>query len=135
MDVSPGMGNFSLAVAKRAVAEGFYPDTISTDLNTTNWNNPMVFSLTAVMSKFLAMGMPLPEVIRSVTSNAAKAMDEDNLGTLKVNTPADITVLKLVSKKFQHFDKFGSTLDSDQMLSAAMTVVNGRVLYQSTETL
>ena len=135
MDVSPGMGNFSLAVAKRAIAEGFYPDTISTDLNTTNWNNPMVFSLTAVMSKFLAMGMSLPEVIRTVTSNAAKAMQEDGLGTLKAGTPADITVLKLIPKKFQHFDKFGNTLDSDQMLTAAMTVVNGRVLYQSTETL
>ena len=135
MDVSPGQGNFSLAVAKRAIEDKFYPNTLSTDLNASNWNNPMVFSLTAVMSKFMALGMSLNDVIRTTTVTAAKAMQEVDLGTLKLGTTADITALKIIQKNALFFDKFNNTLYGDQILSAVMTIVNGKILYQSTETL
>lgn len=135
MDVSPGQGNFSLAVAKRAIEDKFYPNTLSTDLNASNWNNPMVFSLTAVMSKFMALGMSLNDVIRTTTVTPAKAMQEVDLGTLKLGTTADITALKIIQKNVLFFDKFNNTLRGDQILSTVMTIVNGKILYQSTETL
>lgn len=136
MDVSPGQGNFSIAVARRAIAEGFLPDTISTDMNRANWNHPMVFSLTAVMSKMMALGMQLPDVIQATTWNAAKAIGEEKrLGALLVGRSADITVLRQVNRPVTWFDKYGNIAQGTTVLSPVSTIVNGKLLYQSIETL
>ena len=50
MDVAQGQGNLSLVLAKECIAEGFIPDTVSTDLNIPNWRSPLVFSLLMTMT-------------------------------------------------------------------------------------
>lgn len=66
LDVGHGAASFDAGVAGRAVAAGFAPNSISTDLHARNVDGP-VYSLAAVMTKMLALGMPLPWIVRAVT--------------------------------------------------------------------
>jgi Predicted amidohydrolase len=70
-DVGHGGGSFVFRNAVPAVQQGFYPDTISTDLHTGSMNGAMMDMLTT-MSKFLVMGVPLNDVVRQSTVNPAK---------------------------------------------------------------
>ncbi len=134
-DISQGKGNFSIPLAKQAVEEGFLPYTISTDLNKENWNSPLIFSLPLTMSKMLALGMKFDDVIKAVTTNAAKIYGDETLGTLKVGTPADISVFKLQEMKVQFVDKYSNTCIGNRILKPEATVVGGKLLYCSSETL
>ena len=131
-DTSCGQGNLSLAVAKQAIEQGFLPDSISTDLNIYNWGHPMVFSLPAVMSKFLALGMTLEQVVDCVTEAPAVQWGaERELGCLLPGTTADISVLRLVERTMKFEDKYGNVLHGHMMIIPEMTVIDGRMRYQS----
>ena len=69
-DVGHGGGSFHFPNAEPLVRQGFWPDSISTDLHSGSVNGAMIDMLN-VMSKFLALGVPLPEVIRESTTNPA----------------------------------------------------------------
>ena len=68
-DVGHGTGSFWFRNAVPAVKQGFLPDSMSTDLHTGNFT---VLNLTQVMSKFLAVGVPLDDIIRRSTVNPAQ---------------------------------------------------------------
>ena len=97
-DVGHGAGSFWFRNAVPAVRQGFIPDSISTDLHTLNYT---VLSMTQVMSKFLAMGVPLNEIIRRSTVNPAREIRRPELGTLSVGKEADIAVLEAAQRKIQ----------------------------------
>ena len=82
-DVGHGGGSFSWGVAVPAIQEGFLPDTISTDLHIGSMNTGMKDQLN-VMSKFLALGLSLEEVIARSTWNPARAIHREELGHLSV---------------------------------------------------
>ena len=63
-DVGHGGGSFAWRVAVPAVKEGFLPDSISTDLHVGSMNAGMKDMLN-VMSKFLALGLTLDDVVRA----------------------------------------------------------------------
>ena len=67
LDVGHGSGSFDQNIARPVIASGFYAFSISTDAHIRSVHS-VVHSLPHVMSKFLALGMPLPDVVRSVTS-------------------------------------------------------------------
>lgn len=94
-DVGHGQGAFSWTVAEICAREGFWPDTISTDLHRGNINGP-AYDLPTVMSRFLSLGMPLYEVIKAATLTPAKAINKHHLiGSLSPGRCADVTVLQL----------------------------------------
>ena len=82
-DVGTAQGSFWFRNAVPAVKQGFLPDSISTDLHTGNINFPFVDQITT-MSKFLAMGVPLEEVIRRATVNPAREIRHPELGTWRL---------------------------------------------------
>ncbi|GGU78949.1 dihydroorotase [Streptomyces albospinus] len=95
LDVGHGSASFAFGTAERALAAGIRPYTISTDLHLRNAAGP-VHDLTTTMGKLLALGMPLPEVIRCVTARPAEVLGKDGeLGTLRVGAVADLTVLEV----------------------------------------
>ena len=95
-DVGHGIGSFTWRVARAALAQGFPPTTISSDVHAYNVNGP-VFDQPTTLSKLLALGMPLPDVVRATSSAAAAAIGrEDGLGSLACGREADVTVLELV---------------------------------------
>jgi dihydroorotase len=94
-DVGHGQGSFSWTVAELCVQEDFWPDTISTDLHSGTCEGP-AYDLATVMSRFLHLGLPLPEVIKCCTYGPACAIGwEDRIGTLGIGREADISVLSL----------------------------------------
>lgn len=98
MDVGHGQGSFDWLVAKKAIAENLWPDTISTDLHSGNVNGTAQ-SLPYVMSKFLALGMPLEKIVCAVTSTPAKSINRDReFGRIVNGLCADLTIFKVEPK-------------------------------------
>ena len=75
-DVGHGKGSFSFQVARRAMAQGFRPGTISSDLHVYNLEGP-VFDLATTMSKFLHLGLSLDEVVAMTTGAPAQVIGHD----------------------------------------------------------
>jgi dihydroorotase len=127
-DVGHGGGSFAWRVAVPAMQQGFWPDSISTDLHTGSMNAGMKDMLN-VMSKFLAMGMPVDQVIARSTWNPAREIHHEELGNLSVGSPADVAVLRLENGKFCFTDMYGARMDGTQRLVCELTVRNGKVVY------
>lgn len=127
-DVGHGFGSFQWDVVEAALEQGFEPTTISTDLHKTNLHGP-VFDMATTMSKFLALGLPLEKVVEMSTTAPAKTLGlQDSIGTLKVGTQADVTVLERLEGKFLLTDSYGTQRGGDTLLSAAATVLRGELL-------
>jgi dihydroorotase len=127
-DVGHGGGSFVFRNAVPAIRQGFYPDTISTDLHTGSMNGAMMDMLTT-MSKFLVMGVPLPDVIRQSTANPANAIRHLELGHLGVGAEADIAVLRVLQGAFRYADGARGTIDGDRRLTCELTLKGGRVVW------
>jgi len=127
-DVGHGGGSFLLRVAVPLMKVGFWPDSISTDLHIASMNGAMKDMLT-VASKFLAMGMPLPDVIAASTWNPAREIKHEELGNLSVGAPADVAVLRVEQGDFGFSDHFGARLKAKQKLVCELTVREGKVVY------
>jgi dihydroorotase len=125
-DVGHGAGSFWFRNAVPAAKQGFVPDSMSTDLHTGNYT---VVSMNNVMSKFLAMGVPLEDVIRRSTVNPAKEIHRSELGTLSVGEDADIAVLEVQHGQFGYIDCGVARMDGKVKLVARMTVRAGKILY------
>jgi len=125
-DVGHGSGSFWFRNAVPAEKQGFIPDSISTDLHTGNYT---VVSMNNVMSKFLAMGVPLDDVIRRSTVNPANEIHRAELGTLSIGKDADIAVLELSKGRFGYIDCGVAKMDGNVRLTTRMTIRAGRILY------
>jgi len=125
-DVGHGAGSFWFRSAVPAVKQSFIPDSMSTDLHTGNFT---VLSLTEVMSKFLAMGVPLEDIIRRSTVNPAQEIHRPELGTLSVGKEADIAVLEQLNGSFGYVDCGFARMDGKVKLVARMTVRAGRIVW------
>ena len=123
-DVGHGFGGFSFKSGRAMLAAGVMPDVISSDVHVLCVDGPAHDGL-AVMSKFMAMGMPLVEVIRATTQNPARAMRRPELGSLKVGTPGDATVLDLRAGRYEHVDVSGEIIVAENRLFNAGMVIGG----------
>ncbi len=127
-DIGHGFGSFNWDVAAAALDQGFEPTTISTDLHVMNLHGP-VYDMPTTMSKFLLLGTPLERVIdMSTTVPAAILNQEDQLGTLKVGTVADVTVLQRHEGQFVFTDSYQQTRVGNELLTAAATIRRGELL-------
>jgi dihydroorotase len=127
-DVGYGGISFAFSQAIPALKDGFFPNTISTDIHTGSMNNAMKDMLTT-MSKFIAMGMQLQPVIQASTWNSAKAIKREELGHLSVGAVADVAVLNLREGKFGFFDYTGYRIDATKRFECEMTIREGRIVY------
>jgi dihydroorotase len=127
-DVGHGGGSFLWRVAVPAVQAGFLPDSISTDLHIGSMNAGMKDMLN-VMSKFLALGVPLDEVIRRSTWNPAREVKQESLGHLSPGAVADVAVLRVERGTFGFVDSHGARIRADQRLVCELTVRDGKVAY------
>jgi dihydroorotase len=127
-EVGHGGGSFSWGVAVPAIKQGFLPDTISTDLHIGSMNTGMKDELN-VMSKFLALGLSLEDVIAKSTWGPARMVKREDLGHISVGAPADVTVLSLQQGAFGFVDSFGGKMRGDRKLVCELTLRDGRILY------
>lgn len=131
-DAANGGNHFGFQVAKAAIAEGFLPDIISTDITTkTLMKGNCVFSLPFVMSKYIALGMEIPDIIERVTQNPARQLGEErNLGSLSCGTEADIAIHRLIPRKISYRDFSGEEVLGEQLFKTEMTVRHGRCVFR-----
>lgn len=133
-DVGHGRGSFSFEVARQALAQEFLPGIISSDLHHHNLHGP-VFDLVTTMSKFLHIGLTLPQVIEMTTAAPARSVRRgDEIGTLKVGACADVTVLQVEAGAWQltdASDRGRVTVTADRRLNAVGVIRNGVMVYES----
>lgn len=127
-DVGHGGGSFSWRVAVPYMKEGFYPDSISTDLHIGSMNAGMKNMLN-VMSKFLIMGMPFEKVIAASTWNPARKIHRQDLGHLTPGAPADIAVLRIERGDFGYVDSFGARMKGKERIECELTLRDGLVVW------
>lgn len=127
-DVGHGAGSFSFDVAGRCLEQGFLPDTISTDLYAANVKGP-VFDLPTTLSKFLMLGMTLPEVIRRATASAAAMFNfSERIGSLAPGSEADVSIFEVCHGRFEFRDTEGQTRSGGQMLAPVVTLRAGKAI-------
>ena len=124
-DIGHGKGSFAFKTARAMLANGFYPDTISSDIHALCIDGP-AFDQVTTMSKFLCMGMPLPDVMAASTVNAAMALRRPELGSLKPGSVGDATLISIQEGRFDYVDVVGEHLFGDRKIVSEGVVIGGR---------
>src|SRR5580704_3296042 len=124
-DIGHGQGSFAFKTARAMLANGFLPDTISSDVHALCINGP-AFDQVTTLSKFLCLGMPLADVIAASTANTAFALKRPELGSLKPGSVGDATILSVKEGRFDYVDVVGEHLSGDRRIISEGVVIAGR---------
>jgi dihydroorotase len=127
-DVGYGSISFSFKQAIPAFKNGFYPNSISTDIHINSMNAAMK-DLLSVLSKLMAAGMSFEAVIQAATWNPARAIKHEELGHLSEGAIADIAVFSMRTGKFGFYDYTGYKIEGTQKLECEMTIKGGKIVY------
>jgi dihydroorotase len=128
LDVSNAKTNATFELTRKSLEQGIMPTTLSTDITEHNRNVRAVLSLIVTMSKFLAFGFSLDDVIAMTTINPARVLGEEHRrGSLKVGMPADVSIMKLDEGDFTFYDTEGeeNPLKGKQLLVPEMVLKTG----------
>ena len=131
LDVAHGW-HFSLTMARMVLEQGIVPDVISSDQHRDyqipGQPTPSNNSLQLVMSKLLAVGLTLQQVIAMTTTNPAEILKiSDHSGRLDEGRIADISVLAVQSGNWKYRDLQGTVADGKQRIVPVITLKNGRI--------
>jgi dihydroorotase len=132
LDIGHGTGSFSYKTAEAMLAAGVMPDVISSDIHQMAIQGPM-FDLPTTLSKFLNLGLSLPDVIERATSRPAAAMRKPELGSLQPGSPADIAIFRLEEGDYVFRDVHMEPRQGNVRLINTLTMVNGEALPHSPE--
>jgi dihydroorotase len=124
-DIGHGMGSFAFKTARAMLANGFPPDTISSDVHALCINGP-AFDQVTTMSKFLCLGMSLPDVIKASTETAAFALKRPELGSLKPGSAGDATILSVDEGEFDYVDVVGEHMIGDRRINSRGVIIAGK---------
>ncbi len=141
VDVGHG-SHFSFDMARRTLEAGIKPYTLGADMHGYNVRvpdasaeavsgNPFFgvapFNLTNAMTKLLALGVPLADVVATVTANPAEMLGlQDQIGTLQPGWEADVSVLDVLDGRFELRDNSGVVVMAPQMLAPLFALKAGR---------
>lgn len=126
LDVGHAGVHFDVEVARAALEQGLLPTTLSTDTVRPGVARRM-YDLPGVMSTFLALDMPLADVIRAVTEASARAIGRaGSLGTLAPGAEGDAAVLEIEEGDFMFGDAAGHELKATRRFVPVLTVRAGR---------
>ncbi|SKA12927.1 dihydroorotase [Enhydrobacter aerosaccus] len=144
VDVGHG-SHFSVDMARRTIEAGIRPYTLGADMHGYNVRLPDLsgddaadrqanpffgvapFNLTNAMTKLVALGLSLTEVVATVTANPAKMLGmADTIGSLQVGREADISVLEIVPGRFEITDNSGDRMAATQSIMPAFALRAGR---------
>ena len=129
-DVAHGRNHVNFPVARRALDEGFPPDTISSDL-TRPGRAGVVRDLPTTLSKFLSLGMPLGDVVRAATATPARSIGRSGeLGSLAPGAAGDAAVFAIDEGRFPYQDADGNTLEGAKRWTPRLTVRAGRISWR-----
>jgi dihydroorotase len=124
-DIGHGQGSFGFGTARAMLAAGFLPDVISSDVHSLSIDGP-AFDLLHTLSKFLVLGVALPQVIRAATSAPAAAVNRPELGSLKPGSAGDATLISIEEGEFTYHDVLAEPLKGSKKLEARGVVIGGK---------
>jgi dihydroorotase len=128
MDIGHGAGSFSFETAEALLGAGYRPDVISSDIHQLSINGPL-FDLPTCLSKFLALGMTFPDVIRAATVRPAEVLGlQQEVGTLRPGALADVALFNLEQGRFPLYDIHMNMREGTQLIRNTLTIGNGRPL-------
>ena len=123
-DVGHGMGCLSFDTASAMIEQGFFLDVISSDVHALCIDGP-AYNLLTTLSKFLFLGIPLPDLVARTTVKAAQAVRRPELGVLKVGGIGDATILAIEEGRFTFVDSVGKEMTGKQRLVCKGCVLGG----------
>lgn len=122
MDVGHGLHNLNFNVARKVLDQGLHPDGVSTDGHRGNRAGP-VYDLPTTMAKLMALGFSLNQVIEMATINAAKLLGRaGKLGTLEIDHPAELSVLKVEERDWKAVDSQKGTIPAHQAITPVYAI-------------
>jgi dihydroorotase len=124
-DIGHGKGSFAFKTARAMLANGFMPDTISSDIHQLCIDGP-AFDQVTTMSKFLCMGVSLYEVVKASTLNAGLMLQRPEYGSLKAGCLGDATILSVHEGKHEYVDVVGEKLIGDRRIISEGVVLKGK---------
>ncbi len=125
-DIGHGAGSFNFEIARKALDQGFLPDTISTDVYDASINGP-AFDMPTTMSKMLYLGMNFDEILARSTANPAKIINRlSGMGSLEVGAPADIALLEIEQGQFKLVDAQWNAVTVDRRIVSRLTICRGK---------
>jgi dihydroorotase len=127
-DIGHGAGSFDFGVAEAMMKAGFPPDIISSDVHVLCIDGP-AFDNMETMSKFLYLGMELPDLVRAVTATPAKALGRPDLADLSVGSAGDATVMRIQEGRFTFTDVMNQTRQGRQRFALDSMVVGGALWH------
>jgi len=127
-DMGHGGGAFTWIQAVASHQQGFQADVVSSDLHIDSMNSGMK-DLSNAISKFLALGVSLPDAITRATWIPAQVINRPDLGHLSVGAEADVAVFTLRKGKFGFLDVRSLRLEGDRKLETELTIRSGRVVW------
>lgn len=130
LDIGHGTGSFSFTVAERLLTEGILPDVISSDIHQLSIQGPM-FDLPATLSKFLALGLTLQEVVERATVVPARLLGRPEFGSLSAGSPADIALFRVVEGEYTFYDVAMEPRRGTRLLVSMATLMAGQLLPRS----
>lgn len=127
-DVGHGGAGFWFSQAVPAFQQGLAPNSFGSDLHRFSMNAGMK-SMLNIMSKFMAIGMNLEDVVKRATWNPAKSIKREDLGNLSEGSVADISVLRIQNGRFGFIDAGGNRLQGNSKLEAELTIRAGKIVW------
>ena len=127
-DIGHGAGSFDWGVAEAMLAAGFPPDIISSDVHVLCVDGPAYDNM-ETMSKFLHLGMALPEIVRAVTATPANVLRRPDLADLSVGSTGDATVMRIEEGRFTLTNSTGQTRSARQRFALDSMVVAGQLWH------
>ena len=130
MDVGHGLHNLNFDVARKVLDQGLHPDGVSTDGHRGNRAGP-VYDLPTTMAKLMALGFSLNQVIEMATVNAAKLLGRTGeLGTLTLDHPAELSVLRLEEREWKAVDSQKGTIPGHHTITPVYAI-RGEMIYEA----
>jgi dihydroorotase len=127
-DVGHGGGAFHFAQAVPSIQQGFIADVISSDLHVGSMNSGMK-DMANLLSKFMAMGLSVGDVISRSTWKPAMVINRPDLGNLSAGSVADVAVFSIRKGDFGFLDVRGKKLKGSQKLEAELTIRAGKIVW------
>ena len=127
-DVGHGGAGFWFSQAVPAFQQGLAPNSFGSDLHRFSMNAGMK-SIVNIMSKYMAIGMSLEDVVTRATWNPAKSIKREDLGNLDEGADADIAVLSMQNGKFGFVDAGGNKIEGNKKLEAELTIRAGKIVW------
>ena len=128
LDTALGKNNFNFEVARRCMEQGILPTTLSTDVGASNLKHP-VYGMTVTMTKFLALGLGLNQIVEMSTINPARAIrEESRIGSLRPGMDADVSILQLQTGRWKLEDSEQETVEVDRLIVPIMAIKAGQVI-------